>query len=391
MRIDIVLLTFAYVLSQFYRSFLAVLSEVLERDVGASSADLAEALGLWFLTFAAMQIPVGWALDQIGPRRTSAVLLLIGGGGGAAVFAMAGGPGMITVAMMLIAVGCSPVLMASYYIFARVYPVAMFATLAAVLLGTGSLGNLLGARPLAMAVEAIGWRESLWVLAGVTAVTAVGLWFLVRDPERVEGAQNGSILDLLRLPAMWLILPLMFVQYAPAAGMRGLWIGPYLSDVFGMDTAALGNASLIMAVAMIAGTFVYGPLDRWLGTRKWVIAPGAFISALACLGLGLLPAESAAYAVALFAGVGFFGACFPLLIAHGRSFFPSHLVGRGVTLMNLFGIGGVGIMQFATGRLFGAFGGETAGAAAYQGIFVFFGLLVLVGLVPYLWSQDRTD
>ena len=81
--VDLILLCFAYVLSQFYRAFLAVLTEVLERDVGASPEDLATASGLWFLAFAAMQIPVGWALDKVGPRRTASVLLLIGGGGGA--------------------------------------------------------------------------------------------------------------------------------------------------------------------------------------------------------------------------------------------------------------------------------------------------------------------
>ena len=94
-----------------------------------------------------MQIPVGWALDKVGPRRTASVLLLIGGGGGAAVFALASAPVHISIAMLLIGVGCSPVLMASYYIFARTYPAAVFATLAAVILGVGSVGNLASALP----------------------------------------------------------------------------------------------------------------------------------------------------------------------------------------------------------------------------------------------------
>ena len=72
MRLGLVLLCAGYVLSQFYRAFLAVLSQVLEADIGAGPEDLAFASGLWFLTFAAMQIPVGEALDRIGPRRTAA-------------------------------------------------------------------------------------------------------------------------------------------------------------------------------------------------------------------------------------------------------------------------------------------------------------------------------
>ena len=64
--------------------------------------------------------------------------------------------------------------------------------------------------------------------------------------------------------------------------------------------------------------------------------------------------------VALFAGVGFFGASSPMVIALGRAFFPPHLVGRGVTLLNLFGIGATGLAQMATGRLHAATAGGTA-------------------------------
>ena len=392
MRIGLVLLCAAYVLSQFYRSFLAVLTEALKTDLGASAEDLANASGLWFLAFALMQIPVGEALDRVGPRRTAGILLLLGGAGGAALFGMATTPAHISAAMVLIGIGCSPVLMASYYIFARVYPAAIFATLAAVLLGVGSLGNLLGALPMAMAAEAFGWRETLFGLAAVSALVSLGLLVTVKDPERVVHESRGSVLDLLKMPALWLIFPLTFVQYAPAAGLRGLWIGPYMADVFAFDTTAIGNVTLIMGVAMILGTFAYGPLDRMLGTRKWVIFGGNAGAAVALALLWLQPGANAWASVAFCAAVGFFGASFPMVMAHGRSFIPEHLVGRGVTLLNLFAIGGVGVFQVVTGRLHAAVaatGGEPA--APYAELFGFFALLLVAGLVPYLFSRDRTD
>lgn len=392
MRVGLALLCAAYVLSQFYRSFLAVLTEALKTDVGASAEDLANASGLWFLAFALMQIPVGEALDRIGPRRTAGILLLIGGAGGAALFGMATSPAHISVAMVLLGIGCSPVLMASYYIFARVYPAAVFATLAAVLLGVGSLGNLLGALPMALAAEAFGWRGTLIGLAAVSAVVAMGLLVTVKDPERVVHEARGSIIDLLKMPALWLIFPLALVQYAPAAGLRGLWIGPYMGDVFGYDTTAIGNVTLIMGLAMILGTFAYGPLDRLLGTRKWVIFGGNAAAMVALAGLWALPAANPGLSVALCAAVGFFGASFPMIMAHGRSFYPEHLVGRGVTLMNLFAIGGVGIFQVVTGRLHSAVaqGADTA-AAPYGALFGFFAALLIAGLLPYLFCRDRTD
>ena len=135
MRAGLAFLVAGYVLSQFYRAFLAVLSPILGTEIGAMPGDLALSSGIWFLIFAVMQMPVGAALDRIGPRMTASVLLGLGGGGGALVFALAQGPAAVHLAMALIGIGCSPVLMASYYIFARVYSPAVFGTLAGAMIG----------------------------------------------------------------------------------------------------------------------------------------------------------------------------------------------------------------------------------------------------------------
>lgn len=383
-------LCLAYVLSQFFRAFLAVLSEVLHHDLGASAQELAAASGMWFLSFAIMQLPVGWALDRIGPRRTASVLLLIGGGGGAALFALAQGPGQISAAMFLIGIGCAPVLMGSYFIFAREYPPARFATLAALMLGMGSVGNLAASYPTALAAELFGWRSSLAALSALSALVAVGIFTTVRDPAPTETTLRGSVLDLLRMPVLWLILPMMLISYGPSGTIRGLWIGPYLADVFGWTTGQIGQATLVMGAAMIAGTLCYGPLDRLLGTRKWLIAAGGVGTALSLWTMILWTDLSPAMAVTLMAAIGFLGGYFPVIIAHGRAFFPTHLLGRGVTLMNLFGIGGVSLMQFATGRLHGAMAGGGPGAP-YAAIFGFLAIATAIGTVIYFFSRDSID
>ncbi|MEO5614311.1 MAG: MFS transporter [Cypionkella sp.] len=389
MRPGIAALVLAYVLSQFYRAFLAVLSPVLAVDIGATAENLASASGFWFLAFALMQIPVGVALDRVGPRLTTAGLLAVGGIG-AAVFAMATGPGAINVAMALIGMGCAPVLMAAYFIFARSFSPVVFGTLAGVVIGIGSLGNIAASLPLSLAVEAIGWRGAMWGLSGLTLLTAAAVWLLVRDPERVIHTSKGSLLDLLRMPALWPILIMMATCYAPAAGLRGLWAGPYLTDVFQADAARIGVVTLIMGLAMVAGNFAYGPLDRLLGSRKWLIFGGNALAVACLLVLYAFPAASGFLPVALLAGVGFFGSSFPMVMAHGRAFLPPHLVGRGVTLINLFGIGTTGLMQIATGRLQATLP-QSPPEAAYAGLFLFYAGFTAFGLLIYLRAQDRTD
>ena len=388
MQAGLIILCLAYVLSQFFRAFLAVMATALEADIGASAEDLAFASGMWFLVFAAMQLPLGWALDQIGPRRTATVLVAIGAAGGSALFAAATAPWHIWVAMGLIGLGCSPALMASYFIFAREYPPARFATLAALMLGVGSLGNIVASYPTAWAVETVGWRATMIGLSILSLAVAAGILLTVRDPEKVQSETGGSVLDLLKLPLLWPIFALMVVNYAPSGAIRGLWIGPFLNDVYGLSAVQIGQATLVMGVCMILGTFFFGPLDRIFGSRKRVAFLGNLACALATLALVYFANSGQLTVIALMALVGFMGATYPVIIAHARSFFPAHLAGRGVTLINLFGMGGIGLMQFLSGRLYDAVPDSPA-SLPYQAIFAFFGGSLLLGVLIYAFSRDE--
>ena len=384
MYIGIAVLCVAYILSQFFRSFLAVLSSVLANDIGAKPDDLAYALGLLFIVFAVMQIPVGWALDRFGPRLVSSVLLLIGGGGGSLLFASAQNPNHINLSMALLGVGCSPILMASYYIFARNYSPQIFATLAATFLGIGSLGNLIGASPLTYFVGILGWREAVELIGIFTILIAVFLLFTVKNPVKINGTSvsAGGFWSILKSRDILLIAPIAIVCYAPVAGLRGLWLGPYFEQKFESSIDEIGTIGLIMSLGMILGTFFYGPLDRIFKTRKWIVLFGNSICLLSVAFLSFSPEVSYNFAIVSFTVIGFFGMSFPVLVAHGRSFVPIELSGRGVTLMNLFAIGGVGILQTVSGAVFDL-------AGDFESVFSMYFILILIGLAVYLRSKDN--
>jgi len=388
MNAGIALLAFAYVLSQFFRAFLAVLSPFLDTDIGAGAEDLAFASGLWFLTFAAMQLPIGWALDSVGPRRTAAILLLIGGGGGAAVFALATAPAHVAIAMALIGIGCAPVLMASYYIFALDHPPARFAFLAAMMVGVGTLGNIVASYPTTLAAETMGWRAALWVLCALSVATATGIWIAVRDPVREPTEQKGSFAEVLRIRALWFIFPLMLVSYAEVGALRGLWIGPYLTEVFNAPPRLIGQATLAMGITMVIGPFVYSMLDRRFGTLKWVIFTGSCGILLSTIGMIVLAESSALNVIMLMCAIGLFGSTYAAIMSHGRSLLPRHLVGRGVTMLNLFSIGGVGIAQFVTGRIYAANTPAKWDSYPFVLIFLFFAAALTVGLIIYFFSKE---
>ncbi|GLK66234.1 MFS transporter [Paracoccus kondratievae] len=392
MSAGIISLILAYTLSQFYRAFLAVLAPVLRTELGADPEDLAISSGMWFLTFALMQIPIGTALDRVGPRRTVAALLALGGAGGAAVFALAQAPWHLHVALALMGVGCAPALMGSYYIFARTYPAAVFGTLAGATVGFGSMGNILGTAPLLWAIEAIGWRETLALLALATLAVAVAILALTRDPERLPPTERpGSLAEILRLRPLWFILPLFSVNYAASAAIRGLWAGPYMAEVHDASDQLIGQATLAMGVAMVVGNFLVGPALRLVGSirRLALISNGGGVAVMAAL--WLFPAESVPLSVTLLALVGLSGVSYSVLMAHGRAFLPQHLVGRGVTFLNMFSIGGTGLLQFSSRPVYrwASAGGDAA--HAYSTLFLFFLIPLTVGFLLYFLTPETPD
>ena len=384
-------LVLGYTLSQFYRAFMAVLSPVLRVEIGAEPGDLAISSGIWFFAFAGMQVLVGSWLDRYGPRRTASGLMLVAALG-AVVFALATAPWHLHVAMALIGIGCSPALMSAYYIFARNYTLREFGTLAGSFVAIGALGNILSASPLEAYAEAAGWRVAMWSMVAVTLGVAAAEYLIVRDPERLDASHPaGRLSDILRLRALWFILPLFSVNYAASAAIRGLWAGPYLAEVYGADDVLIGRATLAMGIAMVLGSFLVGPLAIWLGSvrRTALIFNGGAV--LVMTGLLLAPAAGIGPAVALLTLVGLSGAGYTLLMAHGRAFLPPHLVGKGVTFLNMFSIGGVGLLQFTSRPVYlSAMNGQPP-AEAYSDLFLFFLIPLTIGVALYFLTPETPD
>lgn len=348
----LLILTVVYVFSQFFRAFLAVVAGDLSRDLGLGPAELGTLSGVWFGVFAVAQLPIGYALDTVGPRRTMAWPLLAAIAG-AVLFALAPSYGWMVVAMALIGFGVAPLLMAGYTIFARTEPPERFALLAGLMVGFGNLGNLLSGTPLALLLEWLGWRQAMLVIAGLLALaTTITIW-LIRDPPPLppRSEPTNAWRDLWAVAGMRLLWPIFVMNlcaYAVVGAYRGLWIGPYYAEAQGLDTLARGHAALLMGLGMAVGAMGGGWVERFFGAKRVVLAGvGGAAASLALLALA--PALPLVAALALTTAVGLFGMVYSVVMAHGRRFLPDHLIGRGVTFMNFLAIGGVGVLQFLSG------------------------------------------
>lgn len=389
----IVVLCFAYVLSQLYRSFMAVLAPILSAELGMDTTELAFASGAWFVTFALAQFPVGYLLDTIGPRRTAGYMFTLFAGAGAILFAMAENAEMVIAAMGLIGIGCAPVLMAPFYIFARTFAVRKFATYGAIFIGIGTFGNIFGSEPLAAAAITFGWRPVMFMIAASTVVIGTIALIVTKDPEKIERSaddEQGSVgfLAVLKIRKLWPIFPLSLFGYSVAAGVRGLWAGPYLEDVFTLDVLEIGRVTLYMAIAQSIGVFMYGPMDRIFNTRKWVVIFGNIIPLIVCIYLAFYVPGTVMMISMAFVAIGMFGATYPVQMAHGKSFIPAHLMGRGVTLLNFCSIGGAGLMQVVTGWVVESSSVTGDPAVAYNALFLTYAVTLGFAIFLLMFSQD---
>jgi len=390
----------AYVASQFYRVANAAIAPELMTELELSAEAMGTITGLFFLAFAAAQIPTGVLLDRYGPRRTMAGLFTIAVLG-ALTFAAANGGVVLAIGRILLGLGCAAGLMGSMVVIARWYPEERFATLTATLFVVGGGGTLLATTPLALVAEGIGWRGAFLAMAGVTGAFALLLFVIVRDaPSGHTGTGNSGeswreVLSGLRAVVanreLWLVSAIQFVSYATVLAVVGLWGGPYLADVHGLDGVARGNALLALNVAVLVGVLLYGRLDRYIGKRKWLIVGGALATAAILVLLAVLEKPdfwSAMILLLLFACVGSY---VMLNHAFARAVLPDHLIGRGLTFQNLSVFLGVAVIQSVSGFIIGGFdrvGGQSP-EIAYRWIFGFLAFS-LVGAAAIFANAKET-
>ncbi|WP_082167414.1 MFS transporter [Methylobacterium aquaticum] len=381
-------LLLAYTISQFDRGFLAMVGPDLGPDLCLVPSDLALLSSGWFLAFAAGQVPTGLLLDRVGPRRTVAGFLVLAAFG-AGLLGLAHGFAGAAAAMALIGLGCAPALMGGLYLFGRSYPPERFAMLSSLMIGLGTSGDLLGSTPLALASHAFGWRTILFGLSAVTLAAAGLILWLIEDPPRLADPPKTSVwrgfAEIARIRALWPIFPVVFVSYAVVIATRSLWVGSYLGSVHGLDALQRGNGTLAMSAAMAAGAIGYGPLERLVRDPKRTAFAGCLVTGVALSVLGLVGGGSTALAVALLALIGAAGLSYGILMAHGRRFFPAHLLGRGVAVMNIVFMGGAAAIQ-GLSAVFVRDPGGLGPDALYGRLFLAYGLALLAATAIYAFA-----
>ncbi len=391
-----------YMISQFFRNSINVIGPDLAREYDLDARSLSLVASVFFLSFAVVQIPLGMAIDRYGPKICLVVPALIALAG-TLMFALARNYVELVVARAVIGVGCSSFLMAPLAIYAERFPPTRFGTLVGLHVGAGSLGAIGATAPLAWSAALWGWRSAFLFVAVLTVALIALLLVFVREDEagkQRRSAKRESPRDLLRgvadvskIDSFWPIFIMQMISYPAFGAIVALWSGPWLAQVYGVPLETRGNMLLAMTVAQIAGLFIFGPADRWFKSYKLPCMIGATVCGLV-LGLAAVIAIPAGLVLAYLVLVGFVFGFSPALTAHGKSLFPPHLMGRGLSIMNIAAIGGVYVQQWLTGQVMDLFDPQIVNGAriyppeAFRWVFGLLAVEILLGVAIYSRARD---
>lgn len=405
-----ILLSSMYLLVFFHRQAPAVLALDLMRDLDLKGASLGLLSAAFFYPYAFIQLPAGTITRTFGARKTVCAFFLLAGLG-AIGFSFATSFPVAVFFRLMVGVGTGMVLVPVLEIMAAWFKREDFASMVGLLIGVGGLGVFAGATPLSLLDRMLGWRGSFQGVGVVSVLLVVCAWIWVRDtpqekgcpptgdePEPVGLQENGGIFSqavrVLATPAFWPPTLWAFLAIGVFISFGGLWGGPYLMHVHGLDKVETGHILGMLALGMILGGPLLGCIaERVLKSRKRVLmlAGGGLV-----LLMGRMAFDFGSLSLwGLYAWFGLLGlttmAAAPLALTLIRNVFSGGMAATATGVANFFFLAGGAVMQQATGWLLDAHGYSASGGGSehYDRVFVAYFVCALLAFVATVFSREQ--
>lgn len=376
-----------FYLSYLFRNINAVIAGPLTAELGLDAGQFGLLTSIYFLTFAAAQLPVGILLDRYGPRRVQSVLFVVAAVG-ATLFALSEGFLPLVLSRALIGLGVAAALAAGLKAIVLWFPKERLPLANGWMIMLGALGAVTATTPVEALLASTGWRELFLFLAAVTAVCALIVYLVVPDAPSTERGVTKDVAPGLRAVftdrRFWRLAPLSATSIGTAWALQGLWAAAWLTDVERFDRASLVRHLLVMAVALCLGALAIGWAADRLRSRG--ISLRTLLGSLAALFIAaqlalIFRCFSSSYV--LWAMIAAVGSGTVLSFAILAEYFPKELTGRVNAALNVFHMGGAFALQCLTGFVIQAWAKEHGHypEVAYQAAFAINLLLQIIALV----------
>lgn len=347
-------------LNQCNRGMVATIGPLLAIEFGLSASELGLLAACFFAAYAAAQLPIGIALDLYGPRRVQSALAILSALG---FLLSATAPDVVTLALARIVCGfgLAAGLMAMLKANSQWYPKERVAAVTGAGLFLAGMGGMAATVPVQAAIPILGWRGIFVVLAVLSVAAAA--WIHASVPDRPAAAMpqrrsmSSEIAEFGRIfrdRPFLRFLPAIMVLSALNFTFQGLWAGPWLRDVGGLDDGPRAFGLLIYALGMVTDSLVTGQAASFAQSRGFspMFVPYLGIAGVLAAQAALIAAPVGFWNVAaiwfLFSFCGSVGVAGYAAVGQG---FPPELQGRVATAINFSMLVLVFILQTGIGAI----------------------------------------
>ena len=390
-----------YILVYFHRLCPAVVAVDMMADLQAGGALLGLLGSAYFYPYALMQLPAGLLADSWGPRRTIALFSLLAACG-SFILGLAPSIEMAILGRTLVGLGVSMLFVPTMKILTEWFKPREFARMTGILLAMGGAGSLIATTPLALLTDQFGWRFAFIVVGVLTLLLAVLVWSIVRDrpsdmvwdsPLTKKTAHpelnvRQGLCQILSNRHFWPLAAWFFFQSALFFSFAGLWGGPFLQHIYGLDRAQTGQILSFLAIGLMFGS----PLQTWLSNRLFNgRKPALILASTVSSGIALMLTTQTGnmslptlYILCLLMGA-FTSASVVIGFSAAKELFPTQISGTAIGLINLFPFAGGAVFQPFIGMIL-EHHGKIDGAYTLNGYQQSFVALLICALISFVAS-----
>ncbi len=381
--------------NQAARGVMAVIGPVLAVEYGLTASQLGLLASVLFLAYCLWQLPMGVLLDVHGPRRVQTWMGLLAAAG-CALFAVSDGIIGFMIARAMIGVGIAGGLMAVLKANSQFFARAEVAGVTGIAMFIAASGSLLATAPVEALLPHIGWRGAFWILVAITLAVSVWIFTSVEDkpgqPSRGWRAEWGVVVAIGTSGIFWRLTPLIALMSIFTFTYHGLWAGPWLRDVAGLDGHARAATLFCYAIGMMTGGLVMGQLTSRVQKRGYppmlVPAAAAVVMLLIQLGFVFGPRDFITVTV-LWSLLALIAAAGPPGYAVIAQFFPVEQMGRVSTVINTVVLGGAFLMQSLIGWILDLWPRTASGGWDPAGYFWAMLLSMAMQVFALLWAWQH--
>lgn len=333
-----------------------VMSNELMRDFSVTSQTLGILSGVYFYSYAAMQLPGGVLMDYFGPHRLLTLATIVCAVSTIA-FGMTDNFFMACVARLMIGFGSAFAAVGTMKLAANWFPAQRFALLTGLMVTLGMLGAMGGEAPLALLIDNFGWRQSMMILGVIGLILTVLLFIIAQDtPKNYDPAQHHShpeeeeplmpsLIALIKNKQLWLVACYGGLVYMATPVFCGLWGVPFLMNKMMITKATAANYISLVFIGWAIASPLWGLFSNRIGLRK----PPMYIGCIGALICSLLfifaPINSSVVIEILLFAFGIFSAGFLPAFAVAKELCNKKYVATGLSFMNMMNMIGIAIAQ----------------------------------------------